>query len=49
MEELVEKSMIDLVAAREEAEKRKGIAEIALAEIQSLKDQLEAEKSLSAG
>ncbi|MDR3629117.1 MAG: sigma 54-interacting transcriptional regulator [Desulfocapsaceae bacterium] len=45
MEELVEKRMIDLVAAREEAEKRKRIAETALAEIKSLKDQLEAERA----
>ncbi len=45
LEDLVEKRTADLVAAREEAERRKLIAETALAEIQKLKDQLEAERA----
>jgi PAS domain S-box-containing protein len=45
LEELVEKRMIDLIKAREEAEARKLIAETALAEIKHLKHQLEAEKA----
>ncbi len=45
LEELVEKRTADLIAAREEAEKKKQIAEAALSEIESLKDQLEAERA----
>ena len=45
LEELVGKRLIDLVAAREEAEKRRLVAETALAEIKILKEQLEAERA----
>jgi chemotaxis protein methyltransferase CheR len=45
LEELVEKRMIDFIAAREEAETRRLIAETALAEIKVLKDRLEAERA----
>jgi len=44
LEELVKKRTAELVVAREEAEKRKQIAETALSEIQKLKDQLESER-----
>jgi chemotaxis protein methyltransferase CheR len=42
---LVEKRLIDLIEAREEAENRKQIAETSLLEIKKLKDQLEAERA----
>jgi len=42
LEELVKKRTAELIVAREEAEKRKQIAETALSEIKKLKDQLEA-------
>ena len=45
LEELVGKRLIDLVAAREEAEKRRLVAETALAEIKILKERLEAERA----
>jgi chemotaxis protein methyltransferase CheR len=45
LEDLVEKRTTELLAAREEAEKRKEIAETALSEIKKLKDQLEAERA----
>ena len=45
LEELVEKRTAELIAAREEAEKGKQIAEAALSEIKKLKDQLEAERA----
>lgn len=45
LEELVEKRTAELNAAREEAEKRKQIAEIALSETKLLKEQLEAERA----
>lgn len=45
LEELVSKRTAELVVAREEAENKKQIAEIALAEIKKLKDQLEAERA----
>ncbi len=45
LEDLVEKRTAEIVAAREEAEKRKQIAEAALLEIKKLKDQLEAERA----
>ena len=45
LEGLIEKRMRDLVAAREEAEERKQIAEKAFIEIKTLKDQLEAERA----
>ena len=45
LEELVKMRTVELIAAREEAEKGKQIAENALVEIQKLKDQLEAEKA----
>jgi len=44
LEELVEKRTAELVVARDEARQGKDIAEAALAEIQKLKDQLEAER-----
>ncbi len=45
LEELVNKRTVELVAAREEAEKRKEIAEAAVAEIKKLKEQLEGERA----
>jgi transcriptional regulator with GAF, ATPase, and Fis domain len=45
LEELVKHRTAELVVAREEAEKRKQIAENALSEIKKLKDQLEAERA----
>ena len=45
LEELVKMRTAELIAAREEAEKGKLIAENAVVEIQKLKDQLEAEKA----
>ncbi len=45
LEELVKKRTAELILAREEAEKRKQIAESALVEIKKLKDQLEAERA----
>jgi formate hydrogenlyase transcriptional activator len=45
LEELVETRTTELIVAREAAEKDKQIAEIALAEIKTLKDQLEAERA----
>ena len=45
LEEVVKKRTAELIIAREEAEKRKQIAETALSEIKKLKDQLEAERS----
>jgi chemotaxis protein methyltransferase CheR len=45
LEDLVKKRTAELVVAKEEAEKRKQIAETALSEIQKLKDQLEAERA----
>ncbi len=45
LEELVNRRTVELVAAREEAEKRKEIAEAALAEIKKLKEQLEGERA----
>jgi transcriptional regulator with GAF, ATPase, and Fis domain len=45
LEDLVEKRTTELMVAREEAEKRKEIAETALSEIKKLKDQLEAERA----
>jgi len=45
LEELVNKRTIECVAAQEEADKRREAAEEALAEIQSLKEQLEAERA----
>ena len=45
LEELVEKRLLDLIAAREEAIKGKLIAEKGLAEIKTLKEQLEAERA----
>ncbi len=45
LEQLVEKRLIDLIEAREEAEKRRQIAETSLLEIKKLKDQLEAERA----
>ena len=45
LEELVNKRTVELVAAREEAEKRKEIAEAAFAEIKKLKEQLEGERA----
>ena len=45
LEELVKKRTAELIVAREEAEKRKQIAETALSEIKKLKDQLEAERA----
>jgi chemotaxis protein methyltransferase CheR len=45
LEALVEKRTIELVTEREEAEKKKQIAENALSEIKKLKEQLEAERS----
>jgi PAS domain S-box-containing protein len=45
LEDLVEKRTTELMIAREEAEKRKEIAETALSEIKKLKDQLEAERA----
>jgi transcriptional regulator with GAF, ATPase, and Fis domain len=45
LEELVENRTAELIVAREEAEKRKQIAETALSEIKKLKDQLEAERA----
>ncbi len=45
MENLVEKRLADLIEAKEEAEKRKMVAEEALIEIKNLKDQLLAERA----
>ncbi|MBI5551766.1 MAG: sigma 54-interacting transcriptional regulator [Desulfobacterales bacterium] len=45
LEEIVEKRTTELRAARQEAEKSRALAESALAEIQKLKDQLEAERA----
>jgi transcriptional regulator with GAF, ATPase, and Fis domain len=45
LEELVEKRTAEIRVAREEAEKGKQIAEVALLEIKKLKDQLEAERA----
>jgi chemotaxis protein methyltransferase CheR len=45
LEELVQKRTAELIVAKEEAEKRKHIAETALSEIENLKDQLEAERA----
>jgi len=45
LEEIVKKRTAELLAAKEEAEKEKLIAETALAEIKLLKDQLEAERA----
>ena len=45
LEGLVEKRMRDLILAREEAEERKQIAEKAFLEIETLKNQLEAERA----
>ncbi len=45
LEQLVEKRLIDLSEAREEAEERRQIAETSLLEIKKLKDQLEAERA----
>ncbi len=45
LEELVKKRTAELIAAREEAEKGKQMAEAALSEIKKLKDQLEAERA----
>jgi len=45
LEELVSKRTVELVAAREEAEKSKYLAETSLFEIKKLKDQLEAERA----
>ena len=45
LEELVKSRTTELIVAREEAEKRKQIAETALFEIKKLKDQLEAERA----
>ena len=45
LEELVNTRTADLIAAREEAEERKKISEIALAEIVRLKEQLESERA----
>ncbi len=45
LEELVKKRTAELVVAKEEAEKRKQIAETALSEIKKLKEQLEAERA----
>lgn len=44
LEELVEKRTAEIRVAREEAEKRRQIAEAALLEVEKLKDQLEAER-----
>jgi chemotaxis protein methyltransferase CheR len=45
LEELVSKRTVELVVAREEAEKRKEIAEAAFTEIKKLKEQLEGERA----
>jgi chemotaxis protein methyltransferase CheR len=45
LEELVQQRTVDCVSAQEEADKRRQAAEDALAEIQSLKEQLEAERA----
>ena len=45
LEELVQKRTAELIAAKQEAEKRKHIAETALSETKKLKDQLEAERA----
>ena len=45
LEALVKKRTVELVVAKEEAEKRKQIAETALSEIKKLKEQLEAERA----
>jgi transcriptional regulator with GAF, ATPase, and Fis domain len=45
LEELVKKRTAELIVAREEAEKRRQIAETALSEIKKLKEQLEAERA----
>ena len=45
LEELVAKRTAELAAAKQEAERKKQIAETALAEIKKLKDQLEAERA----
>jgi PAS domain-containing protein len=45
LEELVKKRTAELIVAKEEAERRKQIAETALSEIKKLKDQLEAERA----
>lgn len=45
LEELVEKRTVELLAAREEAEIKRKIAENSLSEIKKLKEQLEAEKA----
>jgi len=45
LEQLVEKRLVDLIEAREEAESKKLIAEKSLLEIKKLKDQLEAERA----
>lgn len=45
LEQLVEKRLVDLIEAQEEAENRKQLAERSLLEIKKLKDQLEAERA----
>jgi len=45
LEEMVQKRTIELVAAKEEAEKSRDLTESALNEIKKLKDQLEAERA----
>ncbi len=45
LEQLVEKRLVDLIEAKEEAETRKQIAETSLLEIKKLKDLLEAERA----
>lgn len=45
IEEIVEQRTIELIAAREEAERKKGVIEAAYNEIKKLKDQLEAERT----
>jgi chemotaxis protein methyltransferase CheR len=44
-EELIKKRTVELIVAREEADKGKEVAEAALAEIKKLRDQLEAERA----
>ena len=45
LEQMAEKRLIELIEAREEAEKRRQLAETSLLEIKKLKDQLEAERA----
>ncbi len=45
LEELVQKRTVELVVARDEAEKRKEVAEAAFVEIRGLKEQLESERA----